>query len=58
MEGKVRIKNEHTWNGRERKKGKGNSLLRTARPNKTDEETTQNEHERKLIKVKTGIETK
>ena len=41
----------------DREKKKGNSLLRTARANKTDDETTQNEHERKLIKVKTGIET-
>lgn len=44
------------WTGKE--KGKGNSLLRTARANKTDQETTPNEQERKLIKVKTGIETK
>lgn len=54
----MRVKNEHTWNGREKKKEKGNSLLRTAPANKTDDETTQNEHERKLIKVKTRIETK
>ena len=38
-------------------KEKGNSLLRTAKANKTDDETTQNEHERKVIKVKTGTET-